>query len=352
MGDMNVGVVGLGWAAGAHIETFKHVEGARVTAVCSRRRLEPADVERTYGLPLAAYQDYDRMLADDSIDIVDICSPPWLHAEQAIAAALAGKHVLLEKPIALSWDDAKAVRDAVRKAKVQACVCFEVRFSRQFQMVRSVVEQGLLGRIHYAEVDYYHGIGPWYGQFPWNVKKEGGGSSLLSAGCHAMDALLMVMDAPVEEVSSYATRSANDTFAPYEYDTTTVTILRFKGGAVGKVASVIDCLQPYYFHTHLVGSEGSLLDDKFHSAKLGTDKSRWSSLATALVDSGDVKDHPYQPQFQAFVDAIRARRKMPLTDLETALETHRVIFAADLSAKKGEPVLLSKLSQGGHSRRT
>ena len=93
MGDMNVGVVGLGWAAGAHIETFKHVEGARVTAVCSRRRLEPAYVERTYGLPLAAYQDYDRMLADDSIDIVDICSPPWLHAEQAIAAALAGKHV-------------------------------------------------------------------------------------------------------------------------------------------------------------------------------------------------------------------------------------------------------------------
>jgi predicted dehydrogenase len=235
------------------------------------------------------------------------------------------------------------VRDAVRRAKVQACVCFEVRFSRQFQTVRAVVEQGLLGRLHYGEVDYYHGIGPWYGQFPWNVKRQGGGSSLLSAGCHALDALLMVMDAPVEEVTSYATRSANDTFAPYEYDTTAVTILRFKGGAVGKVASVIDCLQPYYFHTHLVGSEGSLLDDKFHSAKLGTDKSRWSALATALVDSGDVKDHPYQPQFQAFVDAIRARRKMPLTDLETALETHRVIFAADLSARKGEPVRMGKM---------
>jgi predicted dehydrogenase len=349
---MNVGVVGLGWAAGAHIETFKHVEGARVTAVCSRRRLDPAALEKTYGLPLTAYVDYDQMLADDSIDIVDICSPPWLHAEQAVAAARARKHVLLEKPIALSWDDAKAVRDAVRKAKVQACVCFEVRFSRQFQMVRSVVEQGLLGKIHYAEVDYYHGIGPWYGQFPWNVKKDGGGSSLLSAGCHAMDALLMVMDAPVEEVTSYTTRSANPTFAPYEYDTTSTTILRFKGGAVGKVASVIDCLQPYYFHTHLVGSDGSLLDDRFHSAKLGTDKARWSSLATPLVDSGDVKDHPYQPQFQAFVDAIRARRKMPLTDFETALETHRVIFAADLSAKKGEPIRLSKLSQGGHSRRS
>jgi predicted dehydrogenase len=343
MGDLNVGVVGLGWAAGAHIETFRHVLGARVTAVCSRRRHDPAALEKRYGLPLASYDDYGRMLADETIDVVDICSPPWLHAEQAIAAARAGKHVLLEKPISLTWDDAKAVRDALRKAKVRACVCFELRFSSQFQMTRSVVEQGLLGELHYGEVDYYHGIGPWYGQFAWNVKKDGGGSSLLSAGCHALDALLMLMGSPVEEVTSYATRSKNKTFAPYEYDTTSTTILRFKDGKVGKVASVIDCLQPYYFHTHLVGSEGSLLDDKIHSARLGTDKSRWSSLSTHLVDSGDVKDHPYQPQFQAFVDAIRANRKMPLTDFETALETHRVIFAADLSARKREPVRLSKL---------
>jgi UDP-N-acetyl-2-amino-2-deoxyglucuronate dehydrogenase len=343
MSDLRVGIVGLGWAAGAHIETFKHVQGAMVTAVCSRRRHDPADLEKRFGVPLMAYDDFNRMLADKTIDVVDICSPPWLHARQAIAAARAGKHVLLEKPIALTWDDAKSVRDALKKAKVQGCVCFELRYSSQFQMTRSVVQQGLLGELHYGEVDYYHGIGPWYGQFSWNVKKNGGGSSLLSGGCHAMDALLMLMDSEVEEVTSYATRSKSPTFAPYEYATTSTTILRFKDGKVGKVASVIDCLQPYYFHTHLVGSEGSLLDDKIHSAKLGTDKSRWSSLATHLVDSGDVKDHPYQPQFQAFVDSVRAGRKMPLTDFETALETHRVIFAADRSAQKGEPVRLSKI---------
>ena len=118
------------------------------------------------------------------------------------------------------------------------------------------------------------------------------------------------MDAPVEEVTSYSTRSRNRTFAPYEYDTTQVTILKFKGGKVGKVASVVDCLQPYYFHTHLVGSEGSLLDTKFYSRKLkGLDKSRWSPLATHPIDSGDVKDHPYQPQFQAFVDATESRQE-------------------------------------------
>jgi len=343
MGDLRIGIVGLGWVAGAHIDTFKSVSGAKVTAVCSRRKQDPKALQAKHGIPLKVYSDYELMLADPDIDVIDICTPHPFHPKQAIAAARAGKHLIIEKPLALNWKDAKAVRDAVRKARVQAMVCFEVRYSAQFMLAKSVVDQKLLGSLHYGEVDYYHGIGPWYGQFSWNVKKDFGGSSLLTAGCHALDALLLLMDAPVEEVTSYSTMSSNKAFKPYEYDTTSVTILKFKGGKVGKVASVTDCLQPYYFHTHLVGSEGSLLDDKFHSAKLGTDRSRWSALATHLVDSGDVKDHPYQPQFQAFVDAARADRKMPLTDLDTALETHRVIFAADLSAKKGEPVRLSKM---------
>ena len=110
------------------------------------------------------------------------------------------------------------------------------------------------------------------------------------------------------------------------------------------MASVVDCLQPYYFHTHLVGSEGSLLDNRLYSRRLaGLDRHRWSTLETALVDSGDVADHPYQPQFQSFFESIRAGRDMPLTDLDTALESHRVIFAADRSASEGRSVKMSEL---------
>jgi predicted dehydrogenase len=345
MGDtLRVGIVGLGWVAGAHIETFKTVTGVAVTAVCSRRKQDAKELQAKFGIPLKTYGDYDAMLSDPDIDVIDICTPHPFHAKQAIAAAKAGKHVIIEKPIALSWEDCKAIRDAVKKAGVQAMVCFEVRYSAQFTLAKSVVDQGLLGDLHYAEVDYYHGIGPWYGQFSWNVKKDFGGSSLLTAGCHALDAMLWLMDAPVEEVTSYSTMSSNKAFKPYEYDTTSVTILKFKGGKVGKVASVTDCLQPYYFHTHLVGSEGSMLDTKIYSAKLkGMIKNQWSTLATHPVDSGDVKDHPYQPQFQAFVDSTKAGKKMPYTDFETALESHRVVFAADLSAAKGRPVKISEL---------
>jgi len=104
---------------------------------------------------------------------------------------------------------------------------------------------------------------------------------------------------------------------------------------VGKTAAVVDCLQPYYFHTHLVGSEGSLLDDRFHSARLKADKAHWSRLAMKMLDSGDVSDHPYQAQFQAFFDALDAGREMPLTGLREAARTVAVIFAADASAAAG-----------------
>jgi predicted dehydrogenase len=173
-----------------------------------------------------------------------------------------------------------------------------------------------------------------------------GGSSLLTAGCHALDALLLLMDAPVEEVVSHSTRSKSPIFAPYEYDTTSVTLLKFAGGKLGKVASVTDCLQPYSFHCHLVGSEGSLLDDRIHSHRLkGMDRTRWSTLATHMIDSGDVKDHPYLPQFQTFVDATLAGKKMALTDFATALESHRVVFAADRSAAEGgRPIKMSELT--------
>ena len=144
----------------------------------------------------------------------------------------------------------------------------------------------------------------------------------------------------VVEVTSYDTKSKSKIFKPYEYTTSSVTILKFKSGKIGKCAAIVDCLQPYYFHTHLVGSEGSLLDNKFYSLKLKTDKNKWSELAMKLLDSGDVSDHPYHTQFEAFFAALAAGREMPLTSFAEAARTHEVMFAADKSAALGRPVKL------------
>jgi predicted dehydrogenase len=344
MKQFRVGVVGYGWSANAIIQAINAGPRAQVTKVCSSRPLPAAEVSARYGNPMETYTDYAAMLAAPDLDAVAITGYHHVHKDQVIAAARAGKHVICEKPLALCLADLHEVEHAVRAAGIHLCVCLEVRFSAQFRAVKSLLDRGLLGQLHYGEVDYYHGIGPWYTPFAWYRKADEGVSSLLLAGCHAMDILLLCMGGDVEEVFSYATRSANPAFDGYEYPSTSVTLLHYPDGRVGKVASVVDCFQPYYFHTHLVGSEGSLLDDKFHSNLIdGLDRQRWSKLSYRPVDSGDVADHPYQQEFEAFFASLAEKRAMPLCGLADVVRTHEVMFAADLSWQQKRPVKLAEV---------
>lgn len=347
MKRFNVGMVGYGWAAGAHIDAIQKTHFGQVKSIYSSRagNFDAAELSAKHGVALSLYDNFDEMLADPQLDVIDITTYPSQHKDFAVRAAAAGKHLIIEKPLALNWDDCRAIRQAVDSSGVHTCVCFELRFADQFLAARRMIDQNVLGRIHYGEVDYFHGIGPWYGQYRWNTKRANGGSSLLSAGCHALDALLLCMDGEVESVSSIATHSANEHFQPYEYPTTTVNLLRFVDGRIGKSTSSIDCLQPYYFHTHLIGSEGSLLDNKFYTTRFGDlKKDRWCELNVPLVDSGNVSDHPYQKQFEAFFQSLAQQSEMPLTSLDDACRTFEVLFACDRSAAEfGRTVKLTEL---------
>ena len=346
MKTFNVGIAGFGWAATAHIDAIQNTRLGKVGAIYSSRaaELDAAALSAQYGSEIKVYGSYDEMVADPDLDVIDVTSYPSQHREQVEKAAAAGKHLIIEKPLALSLDDCKAMVSATEAAGVETCICFECRHSGQFVTTKALIDDGVLGEVHYGEIDYYHGVGPWYGQYRWNTTKENGGSSLLSAGCHALDALLMCMAGEVESVMSYSTQSKADIFQAYEYPTTTATIIKFSDGRVGKTASVIDCLQPYYFHTHLVGSNGSLLDDKFYSNQFGAlKKDGWSQLHMSLMDSGDVADHPYQTQFDVFFDSLEKGERMPLTSIQESFKSFEVIFAADRSSAEGREIKISEL---------
>jgi predicted dehydrogenase len=336
-----VGIAGFGWVAGAHLKSFVGLPNYQPVAIMSRRDLDPAAIRAEYGAEVKIYHDYDKFLGDPEIEIVDLCTPHPYHAAQTIRAAEAKKNLIIEKPIALSFPDSVKMLEAVRNNGVMTSVCFEVRFISVARAMRSVIDQGLLGSIYYAECDYFHGIGPWYKQFEWNVKKDMGGSSLLTAGCHALDVLLWLTDSEVQEVFSYSTRNPHQAYKPYEYDTTSVTLLKFKDSPlIGKVASVTDCMQPYVFNMNMVGSHGSFKNNQFYS-KLVDGLTDWSPMSVQLVDSGDVAHHPYSEQFAYFAECLD-EGKEPHNDLKSAFETHRVVFAADRSAETGKPVSLDE----------
>ncbi len=352
MKKYNVGVIGYGWAAEAHIPAINAGPLSQVTSICSSRPLEPRELSAKHGCPLKVYHDIESLLADPDVHVVSICSYHKQHAAQAIAAARAGKHIIVEKPLALTLADLRAVEQAVRQLGVKFCLCFELRFANQFREIRALLDRGVLGRLHYAEVDYYHGIGPWYREYEWCTTRADCGSSLLEAGCHALDALLLCVDDEVEEVCTYGSKSAHETYARYEYPSSTVTVLKFRNGTVGKCASVIDCWQPYYFHTHLVGSEGSLLDNKLASNVVhASPRTGWEQLSFKPVDSGDVHDHPYQTQFETFFAALDRSETMPLTGLREAVRTHEAIFAAMRSEELKRPVRIQELRTTEHNTR-
>jgi predicted dehydrogenase len=336
--EIRVGIVGYGWVAGAHITSLHEIEGVRVTAVCSRRKLDSKELSAKHGSRITVFNDFAEMCTRKDIEVVSICTPHPFHPDQTEIAARAGKHLIIEKPVAIDQKGLERVERAVKKAKVQAMICFEVKVIGQFKLLRDTIDRGLLGKLHYGECDYYHGIGPWYGQYAWNKKKAFGGSSLLTAGCHALDGLIWLMGARPVEVMSYAAQSSHPAFKAYEYSTTTSTLIKFDNGAVGKTASVIDCIQPYLFNVHLVGSKGSVWNDKFYTeAVRGLQKTGWSTFHTQLVDSGDVAHHPYRELFEDFIGAIRTGRR-PRFSFDDGILAHRVCLAADKSAELGKPV--------------
>src|SRR5438552_1957490 len=140
MKKYNVGIIGYGWVASAHIPAINATPQAQVAAVYSSRNLDSGELSGKYGGAIIAYNDLDEMLANPDIHIVSVCSYPYDHASQVVAAAKAGKHVIIEKPLCLSLKDLRAMQKAVGRAKVKTCVCFELRFSSQFLATKAVID--------------------------------------------------------------------------------------------------------------------------------------------------------------------------------------------------------------------
>ena len=344
MAEVKVGIVGLGWAASGHAPAFNANPDCVVDALCTSKDLSDAEIaEWAGGHPATVYHDYDEFLKHPGLEVVDICSPHFAHAEQTIKAAEAGKHLMIEKPLAVNYEDLLAMKRAIDAADIKTTMYFELRFIPHYQFIHSAIDKELLGGITYYEVDYYHGIGPWYGQFEWNVKKEMGGSALITAGCHALDAIMDFAASEVEEVFGFSSLSVAEWAQPYEYDTTSTAILKFADGSHGKCTSCIDCRQPYVFNVHLVGSEGTLWNDETWTTQLeGLRPQEWMKIPTAQAESGDVLDHPYPPQIDDFVAAVVEDRD-PLVSFDEAFRTHRVMFAIEKSLAEGRPVRLDEM---------
>ncbi|HOZ50050.1 MAG TPA: Gfo/Idh/MocA family oxidoreductase [Candidatus Hydrogenedentes bacterium] len=360
MGQKTLGVLvhGAGWVAGEHIKAFAANPHTEVVAISSRKLSSCERKAAEAGLDkVALYTNYEKALAHEGVDIVSVCTPQHLHAENTIAAAEAGKNIVIEKPIANSPAEMRAMLEAVQRAGVKTIVSFVLRWNPLFETIKAMVEDDAVGNVYCVETDYQHDIASWWSGFEEARTKEKGVSAMLTGGCHALDAARWFAAqgrykaATPVEIFAYAGgwRKGRDIeynyfsnsfqkAPPLEYDDLEIVLIRFDNGALGKVSVNYGCVMPYAFPVEIFGDRGTIKDNRVWSQKFPGQKA-WVEIPTILPVSADVSHHPFQGQMDHFVDCIRNGRESHC-NLEDAVKTHEIVFAAQESYATKRPVSL------------
>jgi predicted dehydrogenase len=232
--------------------------------------------------------------------------------------------------------DNRALRDAVAKAGVRSVVSFVLRWHPQVQTLKSLLADGVIGELFYAEADYWHGIGPAHHAWDVHSRVATGGSAMLLGGCHAVDLLRWLAGDEVMEVSA----QANNVKGFYEYPANVVAIFKFRRGVIAKASVLLDCSMPYALNLDLIGTEGALRDNRLWSKRLLPGQTGWATIPMLMADTADVRHHPFDAEVNHLVDSIRNGRDSFCT-VADAFHTHELCCAIDRSlAEGGRPVKL------------
>jgi len=324
-------VWGAGWVSTEHLNSYNRNPRTQVVAMGSRRAEQVRERLADTGLTgVSVHTSLDDMLAQDNVDIVSICVPADVQAEAAIKVARAGKHALIEKPVAMTLDELRQVRDAFRQAQVKTLAGFVLRWNPLVQISRSLVEDGWLGKVIYSRIGYLHEVGPWYGSYEWMRTRKRGGSAILLGGCHAIDTLRYIVAKDAVEVAAFSTTGHRTDF---EYDPTWVTTIRFDDGSLAHLTASQELHMPYVFPIEIMGSKGAIRDGKLWSDKL-KGQTGWAAIPTVMPDSGDVAHHPFQGEIDHLVDCIINDRESHAS-MEDTVKTHEIVFAMEQSAANG-----------------
>lgn len=336
MEKLGAAIIGCGWVAEEYVKAFQKDERSEVRSLVSRNRANAQRYRDRYDLKCTIETDASRMLQQEDVDIVVVCTPHNVHTEYVVAAAEAGKHTIIEKPLALTPQDVRRQLDAVRKNKVKTVVGFVLHWNPLLMTIDRLIEQGVFGDIFMVEVDYLHRI--WMTtDLKWYGSRQISGTALLTAGCHAVDALRWFARSEAEEVSAYQAKTDN----PAEYPGTISVNVKFKNGKIGRSTTTFDAKMPYRFNIGVYGTEGALRNNELFAPRLFPGQNDFLKIPCILPDSGDVAHHPFQGEVAHFLDCIISDKR-PFPDIEDAARTQALCFAADLSAESGRPVSVSE----------
>ncbi len=321
---VRLSVLGAGIIAKSFMEAASAVADLEVATVC--------DIDENRARALAEPQnsawetDYQAVLGDESIQAVYIALPHHLHEEATIAAAEAGKHILLEKPMANSLEEADRMLAAKKRAGIKLMIGFTHRFHSELETAKRLIAAGELGQLTLAlDVMTTGGVIPgWFWQ-----KSEAGGGVLHVNGAHSFDRLRWLMDSEIVEVFAYT-----DTYDSRKtVEDSAIVAMRFANGALGTTVHnwVTDSPLPFKCDLDLYGTDGALRIDTWNAIEFANASHTWVQRRE--------RDDMFQKEIGEFVSAILEDREPCITG-EDGRRSLACVQAAYESARRGEPVRL------------
>lgn len=234
---LNIAIIGTGSIAPSHIEAYQRFSiKCKIVTVCD---IYPEKAKKTlekYGLTADFVKDYAELLERPDIDLVSVCTPPYTHAQIAIDFLEAGKHVLVEKPMASSLEECDAMNAAADNSGKILSVVAQNRFRTPMMKVKRVLETGLMGPILHTQVDSFWWRGHSYYDLWWRGtwEKEGGGCTLNHA-VHHID-IFQWMNGMPSEITAVTSNTAHDNA---EVEDISIAIGRYENGALAQITSSV-----------------------------------------------------------------------------------------------------------------
>jgi len=328
---VNVGVVGIGRWANVLADAVEACERINIVTCYTRSSEKRADFSAKRHCAQAS--SFEALLSDDRVDAVLLTTPHSAHKDQVIAAAAAGKHVFVEKPICNTVAEAQQAIDACEKAGVKLAVGHSRRRAAGVRKVKQLLDEGAIGKVVSAEANLSHWMGQIIDENMWRwSREESPGGPLTSLGIHHIDNFLYLLG-PVVRVSSFFQRLAT----PAPFEDVTSSIYEFESGALGYLGC--NFANPKVYSLNVYGTEGNLFCKDEGNALF------WQKKGETLHDVPPPEAVSLQPvdiildEIDAFAKSVQNGEELEVGGKE-GLATVAVIEAMVKAAETGQVVRL------------
>jgi predicted dehydrogenase len=333
-------------AVSAHLPAIGRLHGLVELVAVADVRPAVAEAAATRFGAAAAYGDYRQLLERDDLDLVDICTPEFLHAEQTIAAAAAGKHVLCEKPMAATVAEADAMLDACRRAGVRLMIAHSRRFTPRYQRIRAAIDRGEIGAVRFVRenerrpramyealaepTDYWNPRSGEGDSRPWISLAGYSQGAALTNAVHETDLIRWFVGA--EAVAVYAESRITDPAG--EVPDFLTCLIRFANGAIGgtEVTNRLPSGYPVYHQIEVVGTDGTIRAFDTEMAPLritGAEGASYPANWSTLLHIGAA----YEAEIRGFAQAILTGTPVPMDPWE-ARQALAISLAAVASSRE------------------